>query len=91
MPSLTELAARIKSQRRAAGLTVAELSARTGIPARSIVRMESGDPSAPIGRVSLVLQSLGHDLAIVPTSRPSLEDLSSIYSDDSNDTQKRSS
>lgn len=90
MASPNELAARIKSQRRAAGLSVAELSTRTGIPARSIVRMESGDPNAPIGRVSLVLQSLGYDLAIVSTSRPSLEDLSSIYSDEGVDLQKRS-
>lgn len=68
---------------------MAELSARTGIPARSIVRMESGDPNAPIGRVLLVLQSLGYDLDIVSTSRPSLEDLSSIYADDGDKAVRR--
>jgi transcriptional regulator with XRE-family HTH domain len=83
MTSLTQLGSHIKSLRKAAGLTVAELSARTGIPARSLVRMESGDPNAPIGRISLVLQSLGFDLDIVSTSRPTLEALSSIYADDS--------
>jgi transcriptional regulator with XRE-family HTH domain len=86
MTPFAQLGARIKSLRKASGLSIAELSKRTGIPVRSLVRMESGDPNAPIGRVSLVLQSLGFDLDIVSTSRPTLEALSSIYADDSDTT-----
>jgi transcriptional regulator with XRE-family HTH domain len=90
MASISEIAVRIKTLRKSAGLSVAELAARTGIPARSLVRMESGDPNAPIGRISLVLQSLGCGLDIVSSTRPTLENLSSIYADD-NDSSTRSS
>jgi transcriptional regulator with XRE-family HTH domain len=90
MASISEIAAHIKTLRKSAGLSVAELAARTSIPARSLVRMESGDPNAPIGRISLVLQSLGYGLDIVSNSRPTLEALSSIYGDDSDVASRQS-
>lgn len=68
-----------RAARRAAGLTVAELSARTGIPMRSLARIEAGEAQAPIGRVMRVLQSLGHGLEAVPITRPSLESLATLY------------
>lgn len=68
-----------KTERKAAGLTLADLSARTGIPVRSLVRIEAGAPEAPIGRVLLVLQSLGYGLHAVPVSRPALESLAALY------------
>jgi hypothetical protein len=68
-----------KSARKAAGLTLAQLSARTGIPTRSLVRIEAGEPQAPIGRVMLVLQSLGYGLEAVPITRPSLASLATLY------------
>ena len=68
-----------KTSRKAAGLTLADLSVRTGIPVRSLVRIEAGAPEAPIGRVLLVLQSLGYSLQAVPASRPALESLAALY------------
>lgn len=68
-----------KGSRKAAGLTLVDLSARTGIPVRSLVRIEAGTPEAPVGRVLLVLQSLGYELTLAPLSRPSLESLASLY------------
>ena len=82
MQELTDIGAHLKTARKAAGLTLADLSARTGIPTRSLVRMEAADPNAPIGRIVLVLQSLGYGLSIVPTSRPTLESLQSLYADE---------
>jgi transcriptional regulator with XRE-family HTH domain len=70
-----------KAARRAAGLTLANLSARTGIPTRSLVRIEAGEAQAPIGRVMLVLQSLGHGLEAAPITRPSLESLAGLYNE----------
>jgi transcriptional regulator with XRE-family HTH domain len=90
MVSVSGIASQIKTLRKSAGLSIAELAARTGIPARSLVRMESGDPNAPIGRISLVLQSLGYGLEIVSSARPTLENLSSIYADDSDNTTRSS-
>lgn len=68
-----------KTSRKAAGLTLADLSARTGIPVRSLVRIEAGAPEAPVGRVFLVLQSLGYGLQAVPVSRPAFESLAELY------------
>ena len=68
-----------KSSRKAAGLTLVDLSKRTGIPTRSLLRIEAGEPQAPIGRVMLVLQSLGYGLDAVPITRPSLESLAALY------------
>lgn len=68
-----------KTSRKAAGLTLADLSARTGIPVRSLVRIEAGAPEAPMGRVLLILQSLGYGLQAVPASRPVLESLAALY------------
>ena len=68
-----------KTSRKAAGLTLADLSTRTGIPVRSLARIEAGDPEAPVGRIVLVLQSLGYGLQAVPASRPVLESLAALY------------
>lgn len=76
-----------KTSRKAAGLTLAELSAQTGIPERSLVRIEAGAPEAPIGRVLLVLQSLGYGLTTTALSRPALESLAALY-DETEDRNK---
>lgn len=80
-----DLSAEIKAARKAADLTLAQLAFRTGIPTRSLARLEVGDPSAPIGRILQVLAALGLGLSIVKTSRPTLEALPSIYADDDPD------
>lgn len=82
MQSSADLGLFCKSARKSAKLTLADLSARTGIPTRSLVRLEAGDPSAPIGRVLAVLQSLGYGLDVVPIARPTLESLGALYSED---------
>lgn len=83
MFNVHDLSVEIKASRKAAGITLAQLASRTGIPARSLIRMEAGDPSAPIGRIMLVLAALGLSLSIVKTSRPTLDALQSIYAEDS--------
>lgn len=82
MQSAIDLGHLCKAARKSAKLTLADLSARTGIPARSLVRLEAGDPNAPIGRVLAVLQSLGLGLDVVPITRPTLESLGAIYAED---------
>ncbi len=84
MNSAFDLATQLRDARKAAGLTLAQMSARTGIPTRSLLRMEAGDSSAPIGRIMLVFATLGYELNIKPTSRPTLDALQSIYVDDNN-------
>ena len=82
MQSSINLGLSCKSARKSAKLTLAGLSARTGIPIRSLVRLEAGDLNAPIGRVLAVLESLGFGLEVVPLTRPTLESLSALYAED---------
>ena len=82
MQSSINLGLSCKSARKLAKLTLADLAARTGIPTRSLVRLEAGDPHAPIGRVLAVLQSLGLGLDVVPLTRPTLELLGALYAED---------
>ena len=82
MQSSIDLGLSCKVARKLAKLTLADLSARTGIPTRSLVRLEAGDPNAPIGRVLAVLQSLGLGLEVAPITRPTLESLGALYAED---------
>ena len=82
MQSSTDLGHSCKSARKSAKLTLADLSACTGIPTRSLIRLEAGDPNAPMGRVLAVLQSLGLGLEVVSLTRPTLESLSTLYAED---------
>ena len=82
MQSSIDLGRLCKAARKSAKLTLADLSARTGIPTRSLVRLEAGDPNAPMGRVLAVLQSLGLGLEVVPITRPTLESLGALYAED---------
>ena len=81
MQSSIKLGLSCKSARKSAKLTLADLSARTGIPTRSLVRLEAGDPHAPMGRVLAVLESLGFGLEVVPLTRPTLESLGALYAE----------
>lgn len=80
-----------KTSRKTAGLTLADFSTRTGIPVRSLARLEAGAPEAPMGRVMTVLRSLGYELAVAPLSRPALESLATLYEepDDRDDSNVR--
>ena len=82
MQSSIDLGLSCKSARKSAKLTLGDLSARTGIPTRSLVRLEAGDPSAPMGRVLSVLQSLGYGVDVVPITRPTFESLGALYAED---------
>ena len=88
MQSSIDLGLSCKAARKAAKLTLADLSARTGIPVRSLVRLEAGDANAPIGRVLAVLQSLGLGLNVVSLARPTLESLEALYAEDDEPTGK---
>ena len=82
MQSSIDLGLSCKSARKSAKLTLADLSVRTGIPTRSLVRLEAGDPNAPMGRVLAVLESLGLGLEVVSVTRPTLETLGALYAED---------
>lgn len=58
-----DVAASIRSRRRALGLTQAELAARAEVSRQWLVEVESGHPRAEIGRLLEVLKALGLSLS----------------------------
>lgn len=56
----------IRTTRKAAGLRQDELAGASGVGLRFIVDLEAGKPTAQIGKVLLVLATLGCSLTIMP-------------------------
>ena len=59
-----ELATEIKTMRKAAGLTQAEVSKRAGVGLRFIRELEQGKPTVRLDKVKQVLNLLGYELCI---------------------------
>lgn len=64
--STPDAGAAIRSARRAAGLTQAELARRAGVGRQWLVALEKGHERAELGKVLAVLQALGLDLTTGP-------------------------
>ena len=59
-----ELATEIKTMRKAAGLTQAEVSKRAGVGLRFVRELEQGKPTVRLDKVKQVLDLLGYELCI---------------------------
>jgi len=73
MTTLSDIAATVKSTRRALKLRQAELAAAAGVGLRFLIELEAGKPTAQLGKTLAVLSALGLDCALVPrsgTNRP---------------------
>ncbi len=68
MTTPSEIAAEIKTTRRALKLRQAELAAAAGVGLRFLIELEAGKPTAQLGKVLAVLDVLGLDCALVPRS-----------------------
>jgi y4mF family transcriptional regulator len=68
MTTPSEIAAEIKTARRALKLRQAELAAAAGVGLRFLIELEAGKPTAQMGKVLAVLDVLGLDCAFVPRS-----------------------
>ncbi len=58
------LPAKIKTMRKAAGLTQAEVSKRAGVGLRFVRELEQGKPTVRLDEVKQVLDLLGYELCI---------------------------
>jgi len=61
---------RLREVRNARGLSVRELSARTGIPTLAIYKAEGGRQALSLGRAVLACRALGVDLALMAADEP---------------------
>jgi y4mF family transcriptional regulator len=64
-----ELGRRIKKERKALGLTQAELALTSGTGMRFISDLENGKPTCQIGKTLIVLKTLGLRLTVSPPDR----------------------
>ena len=56
----------VRSSRKAQGLRQDELAGAAGVGHRFVVDLEAGKPTAQLGKVLLVLQTLGCNVTITP-------------------------
>jgi transcriptional regulator with XRE-family HTH domain len=66
---------RIRSERVAQGVTLEELSKRTGIAASNLSRLERGRVDARASTLIRVLRALGMSLTVTPTPVMALDDI----------------
>ncbi len=64
MMDTQSLGAIVRNERKALGLRQAELAAASGVGVRFLVELESGKPTAQIGKVLEVLAALGCSIEI---------------------------
>lgn len=67
----------IRSERLTQGLTLEELSSRTGIAGPNLSRLERGRTDPRLSTVLRVLSALGLSMEVVPAERVTLDDVKS--------------
>ncbi len=66
VPEPHPLCVMVRNLRKAAGLSLAQFEARTGIPAVVVGAYERGDRVPPLSKLDAVLRSFGYRLAAIP-------------------------
>ncbi len=66
VPTPAEIGAIVRSARKAQNLRQDQLAGAAGVGLRFIVDLEAGKPTAQLGKVLLVLRTLGCSVAITP-------------------------
>lgn len=84
---LSELGKTIRERRERHGLSQAAFAQTTGIPRRTLTRLEHGDPAVRIGTFEKAARALGLGLVLsdLKHRRPTLEELESLYGEDRSD------
>ncbi len=68
MTEPSDIAARVKSTRRALKLRQAELAAAAGVGVRFLIELEAGKPTVQLGKTLAVLNALGLDCGLFARS-----------------------
>lgn len=88
---LAKLGKSIRARREKQGLSQADFARASGIPRRTLTRLESGDPAVRIGTFEQAAQALGLCLSLTERQRhrPTLDELDAIYREDDADSVAR--
>lgn len=78
---LSELGKSIRAKREKQGLSQDAFTRMSGIPRRTLTRLESGDPAVRIGTFERAAQALGLGLILAESQkrRPTLDELEALY------------
>lgn len=68
MTTTTDIAASVKAARRKLKLRQIDLAAAAGVGGRFLIELESGKPTAQLGKTLAVLSALGLDCSLMPRS-----------------------
>jgi len=79
MNELQKLVESLRARRLQRGLTQRHMADAAGIPWRTYQRLEAGSPGARIDSLLKALRTLGLQIELTPSRRPTLEQLGSIY------------
>lgn len=81
--NLINIGKAIRARREKQRISQEALSALSGIPRRTLTRVEAGDPAVRIGTVAKAARALGMSLQLMPApgARPTLDELDQIYRD----------
>ena len=71
MRSSSRIGRALRSARRDAGMTQAELAAVASVSREAVSMLENGQRSARVGTLNAILSGLGYELAFVPQTRSS--------------------
>ncbi|WP_454850580.1 helix-turn-helix transcriptional regulator [Promicromonospora soli] len=71
----------LKTARLKAGMTQAELAARSGVSRRTIINVENGHPTGEIGRIITIARALGLAIALDESAEADDVDLDTILGD----------
>lgn len=81
VPAL-DIGQQLRLARAARKLTQAQFAAASGVPLRTLIRVEAGDENVRIGTYERAARALGLYLATARKRRPTLEELDALYGDD---------
>lgn len=81
---LSKLGKSIRARREQRGLSQEAFARTSGIPRRTLTRLESGDPAVRIGTFEQAAQALGLGLVLAESlnRRPTLDELEALYRED---------
>ena len=81
---MSHLGKSIRNQREKLGLNQESFSRASGIPRRTLTRLECGDPAVRIGTFERAARALGLGLTLheLRRRRPTLEELAALYRDE---------
>lgn len=73
------LGRQIANMRKARGMTLVELAARSGITRQKLAEIEKGSPTVSINLYAKVLAAMGAELQVIPARRPTFEELHEVF------------